>query len=72
MVLFWPSQQELDCINSEGLILGKIQFDGSKEEYIFCCDNESVSLSELEKIKIADRLAGLKSGKYSMPMQDDD
>jgi len=72
MVLFWPVQQELDCINDSGRILGKIKFDVSKEEYIFSPDNESIILSSLEKSSIDDRLLGLDSGKYSIPMQDDD
>jgi len=72
MVLFWPIQQELDCINGSGRILGKIKFDGSKEEYIFYPANESLVLSSLEKSNISERLLGLDSGKYSIPMQDDD
>jgi len=72
MVLFWPIQQELDCINCSGRILGKIKFDGSKEEYIFYPANESLVLSSLEKSSISERLLGLDSGKCSIPMQDDD
>jgi len=72
MVLFFPIQQDLDCINSNGCILGKIKFDISKDEYIFYPDNESVILSDLENSIITERLSGLKSGKYSISMQDDD
>ena len=72
MVLFWPIQQELDCISSSGRILGKIKFDGSKDEHIFCPADESITISSPEKSSIAARLARLHSGKYSIPMQDDD
>ena len=72
MVLFWPIQQELDCINGSGGILGKIKFDGAKDEYIFYPANESIILSSIEKSSIAERLSGLDSGKYLIPMQDDD
>lgn len=72
MVLFWPIQYELDCINDSGSILGRIKFDDSKNEFIFCPDNESVILSSSEKSDIAERLLDLESGKYSIPMQDDD
>ncbi len=72
MVLFFPIQQELDCINDRGDILGKVKFDDSKGEHIFCLDNEAIVLSDLEKTSIAERLSGLDSGKYSIPMQDDD
>ncbi|WP_290704996.1 hypothetical protein [Amphritea sp.] len=72
MVLFWPIQQELDCISGSGRILGKIKFDGYKDEHRFCPDNESLVLSSLEQSCIAERLSGLDSGKYSIPMQDDD
>jgi mevalonate pyrophosphate decarboxylase len=72
MVLFWPIQQELDCISASGCILGKIKFDGLKDIHIFCPTNESISLSSIEKSCIAERLSGLDSGIYSIPMQDDD
>lgn len=72
MVLFWPIQQELDCINDSGRILGKIKFDGANDEYIFCPANDTLNLSSIEKSGIAERLSGLGSGKYSIPMQDDD
>ncbi len=72
MVLFFPIQQELDCISDSGRILGKIKFDGSESEYIFCPDEESIVLSGVEEACIVERLAGLASGKYSMAMQDDD
>lgn len=72
MVLFWPIQQELDCISDTGRILGKIKFDVYEDKHIFCPDNESLVLSDLEGSMIALRLAGLDSGKFSIPMQDDD
>ena len=72
MVLFWPIQQELDCINDSGRILGKIKFDRSINEYIFCPANESIILSSSENSSISERLSGLESGKYLIPMQDDD
>ncbi|WP_027859228.1 hypothetical protein [Marinobacterium jannaschii] len=72
MVLFFPIHQEIDCISGDGNILGRIKFDGSKDEYIFYPANESIVLSGLEGASIAERLAGLESGKYSISMQDDD
>lgn len=72
MVLFWPIQQELDCINSKGDILGKIKFDGVKDSYQFYVADESISLSSVEQSSIAVRLAALESGQYAIPMQDDD
>jgi hypothetical protein len=71
-MLFFPIQYELDCINDSGDIVGRIKFDVSKNEYIFYPDNESIVLSDLEKASIAERLSDLGSGKYSIPMQDDD
>lgn len=72
MVLFWPIQQELDCISDSGRVLGKIKFDGSKNEYIFSLACESTELSKREESNIVERLAGLSSGKYVIAMQDDD
>lgn len=72
MVLFWPVQQELDCINVDGCILGKIKFDSSKEAYVFYPVNESIILSSIEESSIAEKVSGLNSGIYSIPMQDDD
>jgi hypothetical protein len=72
MVLFWPIQQEIECINGSGVILGRIKFDGPKEVFTFSPDNESVVLTRIEKSSIDERLSGLDSGKYSLPMQDDD
>jgi hypothetical protein len=71
-MLFLPCQDELDCINDEGRILGKIRFDSAKEKHIFYSTDESISLSSTEKTGIAERLARLDAGKYSMPTQDDD
>lgn len=72
MVLFWPIQQELDCINTNGDILGKIKFDASTDKHFFCPLDESVSLSSEEEMSIAQRLAGLDSGQHVIAMQDDD
>lgn len=72
MVFFFPIQQELDCISDSGQILGKISFDVFKGEYVFNLADESVVLSSLEETSIAVKLAGLASGRYSIPMQDDD
>lgn len=72
MVMFFPIQQELDCINSDGRILGKIQFDSGKGEFVFRPESDSLILSNLEQSKIDDRVQGLTSGKYSISMQDDD
>lgn len=72
MVLFWPIQQELDCVNSDGRILGKIRFDGTNDEYVFDLADESIILSAAEKRCIAERIAGLISGSHVIPMQDDD
>ncbi len=71
-MLFFPIQYELDCINDSGDILGRIKFDNSKNEYIFYPSNESIVLSDLDKASIAERLLDLGSGKYLIPMQDDD
>jgi hypothetical protein len=72
MVLFWPIQQELDCINGSGRILGKIKFDACKNRHIFYATDQTIDISSTEKSSISERLAGLDSGKYSIPMQDDD
>ena len=72
MVLFFPIQQELDCISGNGRILGKIGFDYSKDSHVFYLADKSIVLSSGEESDIAERLSGLDSGKYSIPMQDDD
>ena len=72
MVLFFPIQQELDCLNSNGQILGKIKFDGAQDQFVFVPDNDSVVLSGSEQTAINARLAGLASGQYDIDMQDDD
>ena len=72
MVLFWPIQQELNCINDSGDILGKIKFDGTLDLYDFYPESESTVLSNIEESNITERLAGLNSGKYAIPAQDDD
>ncbi|GAA6134294.1 hypothetical protein NBRC116188_10830 [Oceaniserpentilla sp. 4NH20-0058] len=72
MVLFLSIQQELDCINNNGTILGKIKFDHSQGAFKFEADNASISMSDAEKISIEQKLLDLASGKCSIPMQDDD
>lgn len=71
-VLFWPIQQELDCVSDSGQVVGKIKFDGAKNEYAFCPMDEALVLSAEQERAIVERLAGLASGKYLIPMQDDD
>ena len=72
MVLFFPIQQELDCISAYGHILGKIKCDISTSKHVFIPDNESVTLSDEEQIRITVKIVGLDSGKFSISMQDDD
>jgi hypothetical protein len=72
MVLFFPIQQELDCINNSGVILGKIKFDNRKAEYMFQPDNASIELSTSEQSTIDKKLSTLVSGSYAVDMQDDD
>jgi len=72
MVMFLPVQQELNCITGNGRILGKIKFDGHKNKHIFSADSDSIVLSSSEETCITQRLSGLDSGQYSIPMQDDD
>lgn len=71
-MLFLPSQDELDCINESGNILGKIRFDSAKEVHVFCPADASLTVSSDDEASIAERLSGLDQGKYSMPTQDDD
>jgi hypothetical protein len=71
-MLFLPSQDELDCINESGSILGKIRFDSAKEVHVFCPVDASLTVSSDDEASIAERLSGLDEGKYSMPTQDDD
>ena len=70
--MYWPIQQDLDCINNEGCILGKISFDANKNKHIFYPTDNSIFLKSDEKANIVERLLGLDSTKYSIPMQDDD
>ena len=72
MVLFFPIQQELDCISDSGLILGKITFDTAKDAYLFKPDTQSVALSALEKAAIETKISKLNSGSSLVDMQDDD
>lgn len=72
MVLFWPIQQELDCITTEGKILGKIKFDLVQEQYLFHPNDKSVQLSQLEQKLIEAKITQLDAGNAGIPMQDDD
>lgn len=72
MVLFFPVQQELDCISSSGQILGKIKFDIAQAKHTFRPADNAIALSGQQETKIAERLSGLDAGKYSIPMDDDD
>lgn len=71
-MLFFPIQQELDCVNDSGSIIGRIKFDGAKDKHTFHLDNNAGALSNSEQASINERLIGLDSGKYAIPMQDDD
>ena len=72
MVMFFPIQQELDCISDSGLILGKITFDTVKGAYFFQADNEAVVLSDSEQSAIDAKVSTLNSGSSLVDMQDDD
>jgi len=72
MVLFWPIQQELDCINTAGDILGKIKFNGLTNKHSFHLECDAIKLTDIEAASIKQRLADLDSGKLHIPMQDDD
>lgn len=72
MVFFWPIQQELDCINDSGTILGKIKFNGKTDSYLFEPETDQVVLSNDEKSSIDNKLSKLNSGEMILTMQDDD
>lgn len=71
-MLFFPNQQELDCFNTNGNMLGKIKFNASTDKHEFQLDNDSITLSNDEEKCIAEKLVSLDLGAYSIPMQDDD
>lgn len=71
-MLYCPIQQELDCVSDSGSIVGRIKFNGAKDKHVFHIENETVVLSSAEQASITERLKGLDSGKYAIPMQDDD
>jgi len=71
MVLFFPMQQELDCISDSGDILGKIRFDGAQQKHIFDAD-VTASISAQQHTLINQKLAILDGGEHTIPMQDDD
>ncbi|HBS41462.1 MAG TPA: hypothetical protein DEA26_02190 [Oceanospirillales bacterium] len=72
MILFLPMQQELDCINTEGRIVGKIRFDANLNQHVFYQPDQAVELSDSEQAAISARLSGLDAGTFHIPMQDDD
>ena len=71
-MLFFPIQQELDCISDDGRILGRIRFNADTGQHQFQQDSEVDALSDSEQASINQRLAGLDAGSYTIPMQDDD
>lgn len=71
-MLFFPIQQELDCISDRGVILGKIRFDDVKGQHIFYQPDDVVEVTAVEHAAIDERLRGLDAGVYGIPMQDDD
>jgi hypothetical protein len=72
MVMFWPFQQELNCIGASGSVLGKIRFDHTQKKHVFEPEEKIPRLSEAEEIRIAERLTGLDAGLFTIPLQDDD
>jgi len=71
-MLFFPMQQELDCISDSGDIVGKIRFDDVQRKHVFYRLEGAKALSSADESAISERLAGLDSGQYGIPMQDDD
>ena len=71
-MLFFPIQQELDCISERGVILGKIRFDDAQGRHIFYQPDDVFEVTAAEQAAINERLAGLDAGIYGIPMQDDD
>ena len=71
-MLFFPIQQELDCISERGVILGKIRFDDAQGRHIFYQPDDIVEVTAAEQAAINERLVGLDAGIYGIPMQDDD
>jgi len=70
-MLFFPIQQELDCISERGVIVGKIIFDDTRGKHIFY-QPDAVELTAVDQVAINERLSGLDTGLYGIPMQDDD
>ena len=70
-MLFFPIQQELDCISEDGEILGKIRFDDAQRKHIFYATNDA-STTPSHQEAIRQRLDGLDEGRFQIPMQDDD
>lgn len=72
MVMFFPINHEIDCISMSGKTLGRIKYDYSEDGHIFQPENNTITLSNDEQVRIASKLASLKSGEDSIPMPDDD
>ncbi|MCV2403013.1 hypothetical protein OFY17_09005 [Marinomonas sp. C2222] len=70
-MLFFPTQEDLDCISDSGVILGKIKFCHEKSVYAFHLDG-AAKLAKEEELEIAKKLAELSAGEHLVPMQDDD
>ena len=58
-MLFFPIQQELDCISERGVIVGKIRFDDAQGRHIFYQPDDIVEVTAAEQAAINERLAGL-------------
>ena len=71
-MLFLSIQQELDCITDCGKIIGKIKFDDRLKKHIFILTDDKANMSSTDEVSISERLLGLDSGQYQIPMQDDD
>ena len=71
-MLFLSIQQELDCITETGEIIGKIKFDDRLGKHIFYRIDDKAEVSSFQQSAISERLSGLDSGQYQIPMQDDD
>jgi len=71
-MLFFPIQQELDCISYSGEIVGKIRFDDVQGKHIFYQPDGECEVSAVDMDYIQARLDGLDTGVFEIPMQDDD
>ena len=65
-MLFFPIQQELDCISERGVILGKIRFDDAQGRHIFYQPDDVVEVTAAEQAAINERRAGRDAGTSGM------